>query len=218
MICHPLSLLPKLQSAGYDATKMVRTGESFFSSLGFEPLPETFWERSQIVKPEGREVACHASAWDLDWKDDIRIKMCTKVNGDDFTTVHHELGHNYYQRAYQDQSVLFQTGANGGFHEAIGDMIALSITPGYLNELGLLDDIPDASKDVGLLMQQALDKIAFMPFGLLMDKWRWQVFGGDLTPETYNDGAIPIPQSSVRNVRMGRAPSPMFNLWLKRSG
>jgi len=177
-----------LQSAGYDATKMVRTGESFFSSLGFEPLPETFWERSQIVKPEGREVACHASAWDLDWKDDIRIKMCTKVNGDDFTTVHHELGHNYYQRAYQDQSVLFQTGANGGFHEAIGDMIALSITPGYLNELGLLDDIPDASKDVGLLMQQALDKIAFMPFGLLMDKWRWQVFGGDLTPETYNDG------------------------------
>ena len=177
-----------LVSAGYDAEKMVRTGEEFFSSLGFEPLPETFWERSQIVKPDGREVACHASAWDLDWKNDIRIKMCTKVNADDFTTVHHELGHNYYQRAYQDQSVLFQTGANGGFHEAIGDMIALSITPDYLKQLGLLDDVPDASKDVGLLMQQALEKIAFMPFGLLMDKWRWQVFGGELTPETYNDG------------------------------
>lgn len=177
-----------LETAGYDAEKMVRTGEKFFSSLGFAPLPETFWERSQIVKPEGREVACHASAWDLDWADDIRIKMCTKVNADDFSTVHHELGHNYYQRAYQDQSVIFQTGANGGFHEAIGDMIALSITPGYLKELGLLDETPDASKDVGLLMQQALEKISFMPFGLLMDKWRWQVYGGELTPETYNDG------------------------------
>jgi len=177
-----------LVDAGYDATKMVETGEAFFSSLGFEPLPETFWERSQITKPADREVVCHASAWDLDWKDDIRIKMCTNVNADDFRTVHHELGHNYYQRAYQDQSVLFQTGANGGFHEAIGDMVALSITPEYLQTIGLLDDVPDASADLGLLMNQALEKIAFMPFGLLMDKWRWQVFSGELTPETYNDG------------------------------
>ena len=177
-----------LVSNGYTAKKMVETGEAFFSSLGFDPLPETFWERSQITKPEGREVVCHASAWDLDWKDDIRIKMCTKVNADDFQTVHHELGHNYYQRAYQDQSVIFQTGANGGFHEAIGDMIALSITPDYLQQIGLLTDVPDASKDVGLLMQQALSKVAFLPFGLLMDKWRWQVFSGELTPETYNDG------------------------------
>ncbi len=172
----------------YDAKKIVETGEAFFSSLGFEPLPETFWERSQITKPEGREVVCHASAWDLDWKDDIRIKMCTKVNADDFQTVHHELGHNYYQRAYQDQSVLFQTGANGGFHEAIGDMVALSITPEYLKTIGLLDEVPDASADLGLLMNTALEKIAFQPFGLLMDKWRWQVFSGELTPETYNDG------------------------------
>ena len=173
---------------GYDAEEMVRAGEAFFSSLGFDPLPETFWTRSQIVKPEGRDVACHASAWTLDGQDDIRIKMCTKVNADDFQTVHHELGHNYYQRAYKDQSPIFRDGANGGFHEAIGDMIALSITPGYLQQIGLLDEVPDASKDVGLLMNQALEKIAFMPFGLLMDKWRWQVFSGDLTPETYNDG------------------------------
>ena len=173
---------------GYDAEQMVRTGEAFFSSLGFEPLPETFWTRSQIVKPEGREVACHASAWSLDGQDDIRIKMCAKVNADDFQTVHHELGHNYYQRAYKDQSPIFWDGANGGFHEAIGDMIALSITPDYLKRIGLLDEVPDASKDIGLLMNQALEKIAFMPFGLLMDKWRWQVFSGDLTPATYNDG------------------------------
>jgi len=177
-----------LKDKDYDAKKMVETGEAFFTSLGFDPLPETFWERSQITKPADREVVCHASAWDLDWKDDIRIKMCAKVNADDFRTVHHELGHNFYQRAYQEQSVLFQTGANGGFHEAIGDMIALSITPEYLETIGLLNAAPDASKDVGLLMQQALEKIAFLPFGLLMDKWRWQVFSGELTPETYNEG------------------------------
>lgn len=177
-----------LTSNGYDAVKMVKTGEEFFSSLGFDPLPDTFWERSQIVKPEGREVACHASAWNLDGQDDIRIKMCTKVNSDDFQTVHHELGHNYYQRAYKNESPIYWGGANGGFHEAIGDMIGLSITPEYLQQIGLLDEVPDASKDIGLLMSQALEKIAFMPFGLLMDKWRWQVFSGELTPETYNDG------------------------------
>lgn len=177
-----------LKAHNYDALKMVKTGEAFFSSLGFAPLPQTFWERSQITKPEDREVVCHASAWNLDGQDDIRIKMCTKVNADDFQTVHHELGHNYYQRAYKGQPPLFQDGANGGFHEAIGDMIALSITPDYLKQIGLLEETPDASKDIGLLMAQALDKISFMPFGLLMDKWRWEVFSGELTPETYNEG------------------------------
>lgn len=172
----------------YDALQIVKTGEAFFSSLGFEPLPETFWERSQITKPADREVVCHASAWNLDGKDDIRIKMCTQVNEDDFNTVHHELGHNYYQRAYQERSPIFQTGANGGFHEAIGDMVALSITPEYLQTIGLLDQVPDASSDLGLLMARALDKVAFQPFGLLMDKWRWQVFSGELTPDSYNDG------------------------------
>ena len=172
----------------FSAEKMVKTGEAFFSSLGFDPLPDTFWERSQITKPRDREVVCHASAWNLDGADDIRIKMCTKVNANDFQTVHHELGHNYYQRAYKERSPIFQTGANGGFHEAIGDMIGLSITPDYLVQLGLLDQAPDASKDVGLLMSQALEKIAFMPFGLLVDKWRWQVFSGELSPSAYNDG------------------------------
>ncbi len=175
-----------LKDAGYDPVRMVETGEAFFSSLGFDPLPETFWERSQITRPEGREVVCHASAWDVDGQEDLRIKMCTQVNADDFQTVHHELGHNYYQRAYKDLSPIFRTGANSGFHEAIGDMIALSVTPEYLQQLGLLDHVPDASKDIGLLMSQALDKVAFLPFGLLMDKWRWQVFSGEVTPEDYN--------------------------------
>jgi peptidyl-dipeptidase A len=156
--------------------------------LGFAPLPETFWQRSLIEKPHDREVVCHGSAWDLDGRDDIRIKLCTQINADDFQTVHHELGHNIYQRAYKDRDYLFRGGANDGFHEAIGDMIALSVTPEYLKQIGLIDRVPDASKDLGLLMQRALEGVAFLPFGLLVDKWRWQVFSGELTPATYNDG------------------------------
>ncbi|SFP38213.1 M2 family metallopeptidase [Sphingomonas rubra] len=174
----------------YDPTRMVKQGESFYSSLGFQPLPNTFWQRSQIVKPADREVICHASAWDIDNQDDIRIKMCTKVNGDDFVTIHHELGHNYYQRAYKAQPFLYKNGANDGFHEAIGDTIALSITPDYLVKIGLLDQakVSGADKDTGLLLRQAMDKVAFLPFGLLIDKWRWQVFSGQVTPANYQAG------------------------------
>ena len=174
----------------YDAIKMVETAEGFFTSLGFEKLPETFWERSLITKPRDRVVQCHASAWDIDDEEDIRIKMCTKVTGEDFVTVHHELGHNIYQRAYRNQPVFYKTGANDGFHEAIGDMIALSITPNYLVQIGLLDesDVPGADADTALLMRQALDKIAFLPFGLMVDQWRWKVFNGEYAPADYNDG------------------------------
>lgn len=180
-------LTQRLKANRYDATRMVRTGEAFFSSLGFAPLPETFWQRSMITRPVGRDVVCHASAWDLDNKEDIRIKMCTEVNAEDFGTVHHELGHNYYQRAYMNQPYLFKDGANDGFHEAIGDMVALSITPEYLRQIGLIRTVPDASADTGLLLQMALEKVAFMPFGLLVDKWRWQVYSGQATPEQYNE-------------------------------
>lgn len=176
-----------LRAKGYDATRMMKAGEGFFSSLGFAPLPQSFWERSMFVKPADREVICHASAWDIDNVDDLRIKMCTKVNGDDFVTIHHELGHNYYQRAYNKQSPLYLDGANDGFHEAIGDTIALSITPQYLVDIGLLDkaQVPSADKDTGLLLRQAMDKVAFLPFGLLIDRWRWQVFSGEVGPENY---------------------------------
>jgi peptidyl-dipeptidase A len=179
-----------LEENGYDALKMVQTAEEFFTSMGFAPLPDTFYERSLITKPEDREVVCHASAWNLDSKDDVRIKMCTKVNGEDFVTVHHELGHNFYQRAYKDQPVFYQGGANDGFHEAIGDMIALSITPEYLVKIGLLDaaDVPGEDADLALLMRQAMDKVAFLPFGLMVDQWRWKVFSGEYSPSEYNDG------------------------------
>jgi peptidyl-dipeptidase A len=183
-----------LETKKKSPTEMVRIGENFFSSLGFAKLPESFWQRSQIVRPEGREVVCHASAWDLDNREDLRIKMCTKVNAADFVTIHHELGHNYYQRAYNQQPFLYLNGANDGFHEAIGDMVALSITPEYLVQAGLLDrsKVPDASKDTGLLLRQAMDKVAFLPFGLLVDKWRWGVFDGSITESNLNQSWVDL--------------------------
>jgi peptidyl-dipeptidase A len=183
-----------IEAKGMSEIDMVKAGENFFSSLGFEPLPETFWQRSMFVKPADREVVCHASAWDLDNKDDLRIKMCIKRNGDDFKVIHHELGHNYYQRAYNEKDYLHLDGANDGFHEAIGDMIALSITPEYLVQIGMLDatDVPSADKDIGLLLREAMDKVAFLPFGLLVDRWRWGVFEGSITPETYNQAWVDL--------------------------
>ena len=194
---YPLAA-PKDADPGYDLTailkarktdwkQMVRYGESFFRSLGFAPLPETFWERSLFVKPRDRDVVCHPSAWDVDGKEDLRLKMCIEINAEDFVTIHHELGHNFYQRAYMNQPFLFRDSANDGFHEAIGDTIALSVTPEYLVRIGLLDHAPDPSKDIGLLLYKALEKIAFLPFGLLIDKWRWEVFSGRIPPEKYNE-------------------------------
>ena len=178
-----------LKARGFDALKMVKTGEGFYSSLGFAALPDSFWARSQLTKPRDREVVCHASAWDVDNQNDLRVKMCIKVNADDFVTIHHELGHNYYQRAYNQQPFFYKNGANDGFHEAIGDFVALSITPDYLVRIGLLDKsrVPGADKDIGLLLRQAMDKVAFLPFGLLMDKWRWGVFDGTIKPADYED-------------------------------
>ena len=193
---YPL-VAPKGGDPGFDLTKilrarkvdkreMVRYGERFFTSLGFDPLPETFWKRSLFEKPADREVVCHASAWDIDAENDLRIKMCIDITEEDFSTIHHELGHNIYQRAYLHQPPLYRGSANDGFHEGIGDTIALSITPEYLQKIGLLDRVPPPSADLGLLMRMALDKIAFLPFGLLIDQWRWQVFSGKVPPQEYN--------------------------------
>ena len=175
-----------LQSRHKNAKEIVQYGENFFRSLGFAPLPETFWERSQLTRPADRDVVCHASAWDIDTKEDVRLKVCLHATTDDFITVHHELGHVYYYRAYENLPFLFQNGANDGFHEAIGDAIALSITPEYLTKIGLLDHAPPPEADLPLLLRQALDKIAFLPFGLLIDKWRWEVFSGQVKPAGYN--------------------------------
>jgi peptidyl-dipeptidase A len=192
----PLLGLPE-KSSGYDLTEllkakkldakgMVRYGEGFYKSLGFAPLPDTFWERSLFTKPADRDVVCHASAWDLDNQDDLRVKMCIQVRDVDFITVHHELGHNMYQRAYKRQPYLFENGADDGFHEAIGDSIALAITPEYLYQVGLLEQVPSADSDIPQLLKQALDRVAFLPFGYVIDQWRWKVFSGEITPADYN--------------------------------
>jgi peptidyl-dipeptidase A len=193
---YPL-VAPANADPGYDVTallkkkntdwkQLVKYGEGFFVSLGFDPLPQTFWERSLFLKPADRDVVCHASAWDIDQANDVRLKMCIEVKGEDFLTVHHELGHNFYQRAYNQRPPLFRDSANDGFHEAVGDTIALFITPEYLVKIGLLDKAPDPSKDLGLMLRKALEKIAFLPFGLVIDQWRWKVFSGEIPPDRYN--------------------------------
>jgi len=193
---YPL-LAPQTGDRGYDLTKilvdrktepkqLVQYGESFFNSLGFEKLPPSFWERSLFTKPADRDVVCHASAWDIDFEKDVRLKMCIQINEVDFVTVHHELGHNYYQMAYAGQPFLYRDSANDGFHEAIGDTMALSVTPAYLKQINLIDTVPDQSADVGFLLQRALDKVAFLPFGYLVDQWRWKVFSGEVGPNDYN--------------------------------
>jgi len=177
-----------LREQGWSAERMVRTGEAFFTSLGLPALPATFWERSMLVKPRDREVVCHASAFDVDGRDDIRVKMCTRPTEDDLRTVHHELGHNYYQRAYQAQPYLFRSGANDGFHEAIGDALVLSMTPGYYARLGLAPAAPaDERAVVNHQLRVALDRVAFLPFGRLIDQWRWDVFSGKTPPERWNE-------------------------------
>ncbi len=177
----------RLKEKNLSAVEMTRYGERFFTSLGFEPLPETFWERSLFTQPSDRDVVCHPSAWNVDDVDDLRIKMCIDPTAEDFQTIHHELGHNVYQRAYNTQPYLYRQSANDGFHEALGDAVALSVTPPYLQEIGLIEEVPPPSKDIGILLQDALGKVAFLPFGLLIDKWRWQVFSGEVSPAEYND-------------------------------
>jgi peptidyl-dipeptidase A len=203
----------RLVAQGYTPVKMVETAEAFFVSLGLDPLPQTFWERSMIVKPEGREVQCHASAWNLDDEEDVRIKMCTQVNAEDFYTVHHELGHNYYQRAYKDQDFLYKNGAHDGFHEAIGDFVALSITPEYLKQIGLItaEEMPGPDADTALLMQAALDKIAFLPFAITVDGWRWGVLSGKTKPEDYNTAWWNLRTQNQGIVPPGERPADAFD-------
>ncbi|MBW2456757.1 MAG: M2 family metallopeptidase [Deltaproteobacteria bacterium] len=180
-------LTPVLKRQKYTEKRMVKLAEGFFVSLGLDPLPETFWERSLFVKPRDREVMCHASAWDVHYADDLRIKMCIDVTEEELGVLHHELGHNYYYHYYHQLPILFERGANDGFHEAIGDVIALSVTPGYLKQVGLLRQVRNNDQaDLNYLMKMALDKVAFLPFGKLIDQWRWDVFAGKIPAQSYN--------------------------------
>ncbi|MCX6130525.1 MAG: M2 family metallopeptidase, partial [Proteobacteria bacterium] len=182
-----VDVTPALKAQGYDPKRMVKLAESFFTSLGLRSLPETFWQRSMLSKPKDKEVVCHASAWDPGYNGDVRIKMCIKTNQEDLVTAHHELGHDYYYLSYFKKPMLYQSGANDGFHEAIGDTIALSMTPKYLKKVGLLEKTADNEKAlINAQMQRALDKIAFLPWGLLVDTWRWDIFSGKIPEKDWN--------------------------------
>ena len=183
-----LDVAKAMEAQGWDAMKVVKTGETFFTSMGLDPMPATFWERSMFEKPADKDVVCHASAWDVELNDDQRIKMCIEGTFDDLVTIHHELGHNYYNHYYTHLPVLFQAGAHDGFHEAIGDALVLSITPAYLKQLGLVETVEDTEGAVlNKQMHDALGKIAFLPFGRMIDQWRWDVFSGKVPPEKWND-------------------------------
>lgn len=183
-----IDVTERLRARQFNEHKMVTTAERFYTSLGMRALPASFWTNSMFQKPAGKEAVCHASAWDIDNKNDVRIKMCIEITDEDFRTIHHELGHNYYQMAYQNQPFLFQDSANDGFHEAIGDTIALSVTPKYLYQIGVIDAVgPTGKENIPYLLQTALEKIAFLPFGLLVDQWRWKVFSGQVDSTHYNE-------------------------------
>uniref|UniRef100_A0A4W3HQC2 Angiotensin-converting enzyme n=1 Tax=Callorhinchus milii TaxID=7868 RepID=A0A4W3HQC2_CALMI len=179
---------PAMIAQGWTPKKMFEESDKFFTSLGLIQMPKEFWDKSMLMKPEGREVVCHASAWDFYNRKDFRIKQCTVVNMEDLVTVHHEMGHVQYFLQYKDQPVSFRDGANPGFHEAIGDVMALSVsTPKHLHTIGLLSEVEDnIEMDINYLLSIALEKIAFIPFGYLMDKWRWKVFDGQISENDYN--------------------------------
>jgi len=176
-----------LKAQKWDAVRMTRSAEGFYTSMGFVPLPKTFWERSMLTRPRDREVVCHASAWDMNPGTDVRVKTCLEPTEEDLYTIYHELGHDYYYLSYASQPYLFRDGANDGFHEAIGDTVNLSVTPAYLAKIGLVHTVkPSHEALINQQMKMALDKIAFLPFGRLIDQWRWKVFSGEITPQNYN--------------------------------
>jgi peptidyl-dipeptidase A len=176
-----------LQQQGYDAIRMTRNAEAFYTSIGFPPLPQKFWDRSMLTQPRDRDVECHASAWEMNANDDVRIKMCIRPTYEELRTIYHEMGHVYYFLWYKDQPTLFHNGAHDGFHEAIGDTITLSMTPAYLAKIGLVPATSESKEAlINQQMKMALEKVAFLPFGKMIDEWRWKVFSGEITPENYN--------------------------------
>ncbi|MGY1425392.1 M2 family metallopeptidase [Lysobacter sp. A289] len=181
--------LAQLEQDALDASakQMTKRAEDFYVSLGLQKLPDSYWEKAQFIKPRDRDVVCHASAWDMNMEGDVRTKMCIHPNEEDFTTIYHELGHVYYYMAYNDLPPIFQTGAHDGFHEAIGDTVVLAMTPKYLESIGLVDAQQQGEEAlINAQMRMALSKVAFLPFGLMIDRWRWGVFDGSITPDQYN--------------------------------
>nr|XP_057944737.1 angiotensin-converting enzyme 2 [Doryrhamphus excisus] len=174
---------------GWNERRLFDEAEKFFMSVGLYKMFDNFWTNSMLVKPnDGRKVVCHPTAWDMGNRMDFRIKMCTKVNMDDFLTVHHEMGHNQYQMAYRNLPYLLRDGANEGFHEAVGEIMSLSAaTPKHLKSLGLLSSnfTYDNETEINFLLKQALTIVATLPFTYMLEEWRWQVFAGNIPEDKW---------------------------------
>jgi len=186
-----LNVTGAMISQGWNQKKMFEKAEEFFTSMGLKPMPQEFWEGSILQKPEdGRDLTCHASAWDFYNGKDYRIKQCTRVNQEDFITVNHEMGHIQYYLQYSGQSYFYRTGANPGFHEGVADILSLAVgTAEYFQRLGLVGeevDVADEETNINILFDMALERIAFLPFGYLVDKFRWDVYSGVTSKEEMN--------------------------------
>ena len=160
---------------GWTYKTMFKKAEQFFESIGLDKMPKSFWSESMLVKPtDGRKVVCHGSAWDFANRKDFRIKMCTSVNQEDFVTVNHEMGHIQYFLQYNKFSYLFRDGANPGFHEAVADILSLAVgtASNFKRLIGDNVNTTDPETDINILFTMALSKIAFLPFGYLIDKFK----------------------------------------------
>ncbi|NWW89629.1 ACE2 enzyme, partial [Rhynochetos jubatus] len=172
----------------WDAMRIFKAAEAFFTSIGLSEMTKGFWENSMLTEPtDNRKVVCHPTAWDLG-NNDYRIKMCTKVTMDDFLTAHHEMGHIEYDMAYSEKPYLLRGGANEGFHEAVGEIMSLSAaTPQHLKSLDLLEPTfqEDEETEINFLLKQALTIVGTMPFTYMLEKWRWMVFRGEITKQEW---------------------------------
>ncbi len=177
-----------LESHPSSGEALAHYADRFWTSTGLPAMPASFWTRSLFDKPSDRTVACSGSAAIVGDPTDVRLKMCVGNNALDFSTVHHEVGHAVYALAYQEQPYLFRGAANDAFHEAVADLGALSITPAYLQAIGIITpaEALGADQDLGLLLRMALQRVTFLPFSLIVDRWRWQVYAGAVPPAQYD--------------------------------
>ncbi len=171
---------------------IVRQGEAFYKSLGFDPLPESFYERSSLYPlPPGADYKknTHASAWHMDLGSDMRSLMSVETNREWWETTLHELGHIYYYQSYTRREVplMLRGGANRAYHEGIGSLMGLaSLQRSFLVNQGLAPE--DAEVDqVAQLLQEALNYVVFIPFSAgAMTRFEHALYVEDLSPDRFN--------------------------------
>lgn len=161
------------------ARALVADAEGFYTGLGLPPLPERFWQYSRFLRPLEAPASCAASTWNLDLAGDVRVQLCLGQTEGDFLTAAHELGHAHYERAYRDLPAWLQDGANDAFHEAVGDIAMLAMTPRWLHSAGLAAAPGhDHHARINAQMRIALARLPRLAAALALEHWRWGVFAG----------------------------------------